>query len=224
MIAALPGATPLKPGSATLPLPGIAPAILKEDGVLAGADEGGNLVITKPWPGMFRTLWKNPESYQEMYFSKFPGLYLTGDGAKQDVDGYYWVMGRLDDVIKVAGHGIGSAEVESALVSHDAVAEAAVVGYLHAIKGWGIYAFVSLKKDVERNEALKKTLVEHVAKKIGPIARPEKIQFADELPKTRSGKIMRRILKAIAAGSDDYGNIMTLTDPGVVEKLALERV
>ena len=224
MISALPGATPLKPGSATLPLPGIFPAIVKEDGIQADRGEGGNLVITKPWPGMFRTLWKNPGHYQEHYFSRFPGLYLTGDGAKQDEHGYYWIMGRVDDVIKVAGHGIGSAEVESALVSYEGVAEAAVVAYPHEIKGWGVYAFVALKNGVVRDELLKSRLVEHVAKKIGPIARPEKIQFVDELPKTRSGKIMRRILKAIASGNQDYGNITTLTDPGVVEKLAGERV
>ncbi len=224
LITPLPGATPLKPGSATFPFPGIVADVLKDDGKKAKPDEGGNLVITKPWPGMLRTVWKDPKRYRKTYFSKFKNIYLTGDGAKIDNGGYFWVMGRLDDVIKVSGHRIGTAEVESALVSHPAVAEAAIVPYPHDVKGWAIYAFVTLKKGIEKTDELKKELAEHVGKKVGAIAKPDKLQFADDLPKTRSGKIMRRILKAIAEGKTDYGNITTLADPSVVEKLAGERV
>ena len=223
LITPLPGATSLKPGSATKPFFGIEADILKENGKKANVNEGGYLVIKKPWPGMLRTIWRNPKKYKEKYFEKF-GVYLTGDSAKIDEDGYFWIMGRTDDVIKVAGHRIGSAEVESSLVSHKAVAEAAVVPYPHEIKGQAIYAFVVLKKGNEKNEKLKEELREHVSKVVGPIAKPEKIQFADDLPKTRSGKIMRRILKSIAEGSKEYGNISTLADPNVVEKLQKEKI
>ena len=223
LITPLPGATPLKPGSATKPFFGIEADILREDGSKANVNEGGYLVIKKPWPGMLRTIWKNPEKYKEKYFEQF-GVYLTGDNAKIDKDGYFWIMGRTDDVIKVAGHRIGSTEVESSLVSHKAVAEAAVVPCPHEIKGQAIYAFVVLKRGNKTSEELKEELVKHVSQHIGPIAKPEKIQFADDLPKTRSGKIMRRILKAIAEGSKEYGSITTLANPDVVEKLQKEKV
>ncbi len=223
LITPLPGATPLKPGSATKTFFGIEAAVLKENGKKAKANEGGYLVIKKPWPGMLRTVWGNPEKYKEKYFEKF-GVYLTGDSAKIDEDGYFWIMGRTDDVIKVAGHRIGSTEVESSLVSHKAVAEAAVVPYPHEIKGQAIYAFVVLKKGNKKTEELKDELRKHVAKHVGPIAKPEKIQFTDDLPKTRSGKIMRRILKAIAEGTNEYGNISTLADPSIVEELQKERI
>ncbi|MEK6828113.1 MAG: acetate--CoA ligase, partial [Nanoarchaeota archaeon] len=223
LISPLPGATPLKPGSATKPFFGIIANVLREDGSKADVNEGGYLVIRNPWPGMLRTVWNDPERYKHTYFEKF-GAYLTGDSAKIDHDGYFWIMGRIDDVIKVAGHRIGSAEVESSLVSHEAVAEAAVVPFPHEIKGQAIYAFVILKRGVKKSEELKEELKKHVAQHIGPIAKPDKIQFADDLPKTRSGKIMRRILKVIAEGNTDYGNIMTLADPSVVDVLAKDRV
>jgi len=223
MITPLPGAFPLKPGSATLPFPGIFPDILREDGTSCDTNEGGYLVITKPWPSMLRTIWGDDQRYKDQYFSRFPNLYFTGDGARRDEDGYYWIMGRVDDVINVSGHRIGTMEVESALVSHEAVAEAAVVPMPHEIKGQGLYAFVTLAAGFEKSEELKKELREHVGKEIGPIAKPDKIQFADALPKTRSGKIMRRILKAIAAGSEDVGDTTTLADPTVVEHLLKER-
>ncbi len=222
LISPLPGATPLKPGSATNPFFGIIADVLREDGSKANVNEGGYLVIRNPWPGMLRTIWKDPEKYKHTYFEKF-GVYLTGDTAKIDEDGYFWIMGRSDDVIKVAGHRIGSAEVESSLVSHQAVAEAAVVPYPHNIKGQAIYAFVVLKNNIKKDELLKEELRKHVSEHIGPIAKPDKIQFADDLPKTRSGKIMRRILKAVAEGSTDYGNITTLVDPNVVKVLAKNR-
>ena len=223
LITPFPGATPLKPGSATKPFFGIVAEVLREDGSKANVNEGGYLVIRNPWPGMLRTVWGNPEKYKHTYFEKF-GIYLTGDTAKIDEDGYFWIMGRSDDVIKVAGHRIGSAEVESSLVSHAAVAEAAVVPFPHEIKGQAIYAFVVLKKGIGKNDMLKEELKKHVSKTIGPIAKPDKIQFADDLPKTRSGKIMRRILKIIAEGGTDYGNVTTLLDPNVVKILAENRV
>lgn len=223
LISPLPGATPLKPGSATKPFFGIVADVLREDGSRANVNEGGYLVIKNPWPGMLRTIWNDPERYKKSYFEKF-GVYLAGDSARIDEDGYFWIMGRTDDVIKVAGHRIGSAEVESSLVSHEAVAEAAIVPYPHEIKGQAIYAFVVLKKKFGKSDELKEKLKSHVSKTVGPIAKPDKIQFADDLPKTRSGKIMRRILKAIAEGSRDYGNIMTLADPSVVEILANGRI
>ena len=181
------------------------------------------MVIKNPWPGMLRTVWGDPQRYKRAYYEKF-GAYLTGDSAKIDEDGYFWIMGRLDEVIKVAGHRIGSAEVESAIVSHEAVAEAAVVPFPHEIKGQAIYAFVVLKKGYKKSEELKENLKIHVSQHVGPIAKPDKIQFADDLPKTRSGKIMRRILKSIAEGSAEYGNVTTLADPGIVEILAKNRV
>jgi acetyl-CoA synthetase len=220
LITPLPGAIPTKPGSATVPFPGVDPAILREDGSEAGVNEGGYLVIRKPWPGLMRTVYGNPERFKNTYFAKYPGVYDTGDGARKDEDGYYWLMGRIDDVIKVSGHRIGTAEVESALVSHKAVAEAAVVGMPHEIKGQGIYAYVTLKAGVEGTDELKKELVAHVRKEIGPIATPDRIQYADALPKTRSGKIMRRILTKIAAGdTGNLGDTSTLADPSVVEFL-----
>ncbi len=223
LITPFPGATPLKPGSATKPFFGIVADVLREDGSKANVNEGGYLVIKNPWPGMLRTIWNDPQRYKHTYFEKF-GVYLTGDTAKIDEDGYFWIMGRSDDVIKVAGHRIGSAEVESSLVSHEAVAEAAVVPFPHEIKGQAIYAFVVLKNGYKKSEELKEELKKHVAKHIGPIAKPDKIQFADDLPKTRSGKIMRRILKAIAEGSTEYGNITTLLDPSIVKVLAENRM
>ncbi len=224
LITPLPGATPLKPSSATLPFPGIEPMVVKPDGTEAAVNEGGQLVIKKPWPGMMRTVYGNHERFIEKYFTAFPGLYQTGDSARKDEDGYYWIMGRIDDVMKVSGHRLGTAEIESSLVSHPAVSEAAVVGYPHDIKGEAIYAFASLKEGVEKSAELKAELIEHVRKTIGPIAKPEKLQFADALPKTRSGKIMRRILRKIAAGDvKDLGDTSTLADPSVVEVLVKER-
>jgi acetyl-CoA synthetase len=219
LITPLPGAIPLKPGSATLPFPGIVPDVFREDGSRSSTDEGGYLVIKKPWPGMLRTVWGDPERYKKTYFSKFKDVYFTGDSARYDKDGYFWIMGRTDDVIKVSGHRIGSAEVESALVSHKDVAEAAVVPFPHDIKGHAIYGFVVLKKGVKQDDNLTKEIINHVGDQVGHIAKPDKIQFAEDLPKTRSGKIMRRILKAIAEGQKDVGNTTTLADPAVVEKL-----
>jgi acetyl-CoA synthetase len=224
LISSLPGATPMKPGSATLPLPGIELAVLRDDGSPADVNEGGQLVIKRPWPGLMRRVYGDPERFKNTYFVQFPGVYTTGDGARVDEDGYYWLMGRIDDVINVSGHRIGTAEVESALVSHHKVVESAVVGIPHEIKGTGIYAFVTLMANVEKSDELKKELVAHVRKEIGPIATPDKIQFADALPKTRSGKIMRRILTKIAAGDvDNLGDITTLADPSVVHTLVKER-
>jgi len=224
VITPIPGAVPQKPGSATLPFPGIVPVILRQDGTEAEVNEGGYLAIKRPWPGLMRRIWgddkDNPQSFYEKYFAQFPGVYTVGDGARKDEDGYIWLMGRIDDVIKVSGHRIGTAEVESALVSFPAVAEAAVVGMPHAIKGEGIYAYVILKSGYEGTDDLRKELVAHVRKSIGPIASPDKIQFSDGLPKTRSGKIMRRILVKIAAGdTNNLGDTSTLADPSVVDTL-----
>ena len=219
--------TPLKPGSATFPFFGVVPKILRENGTECEVDEGGSLIITRPWPGMLRGFWndKNNQRFKETYFAMFPGNYFTGDGSRKDPDGYYWLLGRIDDVINVSGHRIGTAEVESALVSHATVAEAAVIGYPHDIKGQGIYAFVTLKTGIQKSEDLKKQLVNHVRTVIGPIASPDKLQFADSLPKTRSGKIMRRILRKIAEGRiDELGDTSTLADPSVVTQLVSERL
>ena len=219
--------TPLKPGSATFPFPGVLPKIIREDGSECEVEEGGSLVIAKPWPGMLRGFWNDQgrKRFKETYFTVFPGYYFTGDGAKKDEEGYYWLMGRIDDVINVSGHRIGTAEVESALVSHPSVAEAAVIGIPHEVKGQGIYAFVSLKTGMKGSEELRKELLAHVRKVIGPIATPDKLQFADALPKTRSGKIMRRILRKIAEGKiEELGDTSTLTDPGVVIQLAGEKL
>ncbi|MBC7108063.1 MAG: acetate--CoA ligase [Methanomassiliicoccales archaeon] len=224
LITPLPGATILKPGCATKPFFGIEPAILREDGTEADVNEGGYLVIKKPWPGIMRTVYGQHERFKEIYWSRFPGVYLTGDGARRDEDGDIWIVGRVDDVIKVSGHRIGAAEVESALVSHKDVAEAAVVPIPHPIKGEAIFAFVTLKAGVRESEELKKELILHVRQQVGPIAAPEIIQFASALPKTRSGKIMRRILRKIAAGTvEDLGDTTTLADPSVVEKLIAAR-
>jgi len=219
--------TPLKPGSATFPFPGVLPKVLREDGTECEVEEGGSLVIAKPWPGMLRGFWNDPDRkrFKDTYFTIFPGHYFTGDGAKKDEDGYFWLMGRIDDVINVSGHRIGTAEVESALVSHPAVAEAAVIGIPHEVKGQGIYAFVTLKTGTKSSEELRKELLAHVRKSIGPIATPDKLQFADALPKTRSGKIMRRILRKIAEGRiEELGDTSTLTDPSVVIQLAGEKL
>jgi acetyl-CoA synthetase len=227
LITPLPGAMTLKPGSANRPFPGVVPRILKEDGSQAATDEGGYLVIDKPWPGMIRGTFGDPEQkrVKEVYFSRFPGRYLTGDGARVDKDGDYWLMGRIDDVINISGHRLGTAEVESALVSHEAVAEAAVVGFPHEIKGEGIYVYVTLKDGHKPSDELKKILIGHVRTEIGPIASPDKLQFAPGLPKTRSGKIMRRILRKIARGDvEDLGDTSTLADPSVVDNLVRERL
>ncbi len=223
LITPLPGAFTLKPSSANKPFPGIEPAILKEDGTEAKINEGGYLVIKKPWPGQMRTVYGDHQRFVKTYYSKFPGLYFTSDAARKDEDGDFWLMGRVDDVISIAGHRIGTAEVESALVGHKTVAEAAIVPISDEIKGQAIYAFITVKDGIEKTDELKQELIQHIAKEIGPIAKPSKIQFADALPKTRSGKIMRRILKAIAAGEEDLGNITTLADPSVVDILKKER-
>jgi acetyl-CoA synthetase len=224
IITNLPGATPMKPGSATRPFFGIEPVIVNEDGSPTPVGSGGRLCITKPWPGMMRGTWGDPDNtlMKNVYFSQFPGKYFTGDGARKDEDGYYWLLGRVDDVINVSGHRMGTAEIESALVSHEGVAEAAVVGYPHDIKGEGIYAYVILKTGVEATPNLNKILSGHVREEIGPIAKPDYIHFVPELPKTRSGKIMRRILRKIAGGERDmeaFGDISTLADPSIVRKI-----
>jgi acetyl-CoA synthetase len=225
LITPLPGAITTKPGSATKPFFGIEPAVFKEDGKEAGPNEGGYLVIKKPWPGIMRTVYGQHERFKETYWSRWPGVYFTGDGARKDQDGYVWIMGRVDDVIKVSGHRIGAAEVESALVSHPKVAEAAVVPIPHDIKGEAIYAYVTLKAGVDGTEHLRKELVQHVRKVVGPIATPEVIQFADGMPKTRSGKIMRRILRKVATGeTESIGDTSTLADPSVVDRLIEGRI
>ena len=225
LISPLPGATALKPGSATRPLPGVKPIIVDAEGhELHGATEG-NLCLADSWPGMMRTVFGDHERFVQTYFSTFPGLYFTGDGARRDEDGYYWITGRVDDVINVSGHRMGTAEVESALVAHPKVAEAAVVGFPHDIKGQGIYAYVTLNLGEEPSEALRKELIAWVRKEIGPIASPDAIQWAPGLPKTRSGKIMRRILRKIAANeTDSLGDTSTLADPAVVTELVENRV
>ena len=224
LISPFPGATDLKPGSATRPLPGVAPVLVDAEGAeLEGAAEG-LLCVTRPWPGMMRTLFGDHERFVQTYFSAFPGKYFTGDGARRDADGDYWITGRVDDVINVSGHRMGTAEVESALVAHPAVAEAAVVGFPHDVKGQGIYAYVTLKDEAAPSNALMRELIACVRRDIGPIAAPDAIQWAPGLPKTRSGKIMRRILRKIAAGeTDSLGDTSTLADPGVVDDLVANR-
>ncbi|MFH1424752.1 MAG: acetate--CoA ligase [archaeon] len=223
LITPLPGATPLKPGSATFPFPGIEPIVINDKGEEVAANESGYLMIKKPWPSMMRTVYKDKQRFRDTYFKMFPGLYFTGDSARKDDDGYYWLMGRVDDVMNVSGHRMGTAEVESALVSHDAVAEAAVVPMPHDIKGEAIYAYVTLKTGREPSDELAKELQGHVRTEIGPIAKPDVIQFAPSLPKTRSGKIMRRILRKIATNEEDQiGDTSTLADPSVVDKLVAE--
>ena len=227
LITPLPGAMTLMPGSANLPFPGVLPKVLKDNGTEAAVNEGGYLVIEKPWPGILRGTYGDPENkrIKEVYFTRFPGKYFTGDGARIDEKGNFWLMGRIDDVLNVSGHRLGTAEIESALVSHEKVAEAAVVGYPHEIKGEGIYAFVTVKDGNHIDESLKKILSDHVAKMISPIARPDKLQFANALPKTRSGKIMRRILRKIASGDiENLGDTSTLADPSVVESIVKERL
>jgi acetyl-CoA synthetase len=222
LITPLPGAIPLKPGSAAFPFPGIFPKVLRKDGSEANVNEGGYLVIEKPWPGMIRGVWGDKENcrVREVYFSRFPGYYFTGDGARVDEEGYFWLMGRIDDVLNVSGHRLGTAEIESALVSHEAVAEAAVVGYPHEVKGDGIYAYVVLKEGYKESSDLEESLISHVRKVIGPIAKPDKIHFAPNLPKTRSGKIMRRILRKIAQGDiENLGDTTTLADPSIINVL-----
>jgi acetyl-CoA synthetase len=220
LISAMPYVTPLKPGSATLPLPGVDAAVVDAEGAEVPPGTGGNLVVRKPWPGMLRGVFRNPERYRSTYFERFPGMYESGDGARRDEDGYFWVMGRLDDVINVSGHRMGTAEIESALVAHPKVAEAAVVGMPHDIKGESIYAYVTLSAGVEDSPELAAELRAWVRKEIGPIASPEVIQFAEGLPKTRSGKIMRRVLRKIAAGIfDQFGDTSTLADATVIDDL-----
>ncbi len=219
MLSPLPGAIPTKPGSATLPFPGIAADVVNKAGKSVPVDVGGYLVITRPWPSMLRTVWRNAKRYKETYWSDIPGVYFSGDGARKDKDGYFWIMGRVDDVMNVSGHRLGTMEVESALVSHKKVSEAAVVGAPDEIKGTAICAFVTLESGQTASEALKKALKAHVSKEIGAIARPDQIRFTDNLPKTRSGKIMRRLLRDIAAGRESIGDTSTLEDYTVLSKL-----
>jgi acetyl-CoA synthetase len=225
LIAPLPGATKLKPGSATRPFFGVVPQIVDAEGKVQDGAASGNLVLTCSWPGQMRTVYGDHQRFIDTYFKAYPGKYFTGDGARRDADGYYWITGRVDDVLNVSGHRIGTAEVESALVLHRSVAEAAVVGYPHDIKGQGIYCYVTPKVGVTVSDALKKELVQQVRKEIGPLATPDVIQWAPGLPKTRSGKIMRRILRKIAANElDSLGDTTTLADPSVVEELVKNRV
>ena len=220
LIAPVPNATKTKPGSATKPLPGVFPALVDDEGALLEGPTEGNLVLTQSWPGQMRGVWGDPERFFQTYFTTYPGRYFTGDGCRRDEDGYYWITGRVDDVINVSGHRMGTAEVESALVAHPKVAEAAVVGMPHDVKGQGIYAFVTLNADEPESEDLRQELRQFVRGEIGPIASPDVIQFAPALPKTRSGKIMRRILRKIAEGeSDKVGDTSTLAEPAVVEAL-----
>ncbi len=225
MISPLPGATDLKPGSATLPLPGVFPQLVDGDGRVLDGAASGNLCLTRSWPGQMRGVWGDPDRFFQTYFTTYPGKYFTGDGCRRDDDGYYWITGRVDDVINVSGHRMGTAEVESALVAHPKVAEAAVVGMPHPIKGQGIYAFVTLNANEPESDELRNELRLWVRKQIGPIATPDALQFAPALPKTRSGKIMRRILRKIAENDlGNLGDISTLADPGVVESLVANRV
>ena len=224
LITPLPGVHTLKPGSATQPFFGVEPVILRDDTTECDVNEGGKLCITKPWPGMMRTMWGDHDRFVDTYFTMYNDIYFTGDGCRIDKDGDYWLMGRIDDVVNVSGHRIGTAEVESALVSHATVAEAAVVGRPHDIKGQALYAYVTVRKGVEKTDALVKDLMNHVRQEIGPISRPDVIQFADVLPKTRSGKIMRRILRKIAEGTEStLGDTSTLADPTVLDSLIAGR-
>jgi acetyl-CoA synthetase len=225
MISPLPGATPLKPGSATWPFFGVRPALIGDDGRIIEGAGTGNLCLLDSWPGQMRAVYGDPQRMKQQYFSRFEGMYFTGDGCHRDADGYYWITGRVDDVINVSGHRLGTAEVESALVAHPNVAEAAVVGYPHEMKGQGIYAYVTLKAGVEPTDQIRKELVALVRKEIGPFASPDLIQWASYLPKTRSGKIMRRILRKIAEGDyDNLGDVSTLADPLVVRDLIDHRL
>jgi acetyl-CoA synthetase len=225
LISPLPGATPLKPGSATWPMFGVQPVLLDDQGRELEGAASGNLAMKFPWPGQMQTVYGDHQRFYDTYFSQFPGYYFTGDGARRDADGYYWITGRVDDVINVSGHRLGTAEIESALVLHPKVAEAAVVGCPHAVKGQGIYAYVTLIKGIQPSDVLKEELRAMVTKEIGPIAKPDLIQWSPALPKTRSGKIMRRILRKIAANElDNLGDTSTLADPGVVTELVDNRV
>jgi len=224
MIVPLPGATDAKPGSASLPFFGVEPVLLDDEGAILDGEASGNLAIPRSWPGQMRGVYNNPERFKSAYFAMYDGYYFTGDGCRRDKDGYYWITGRVDDVINVSGHRMGTAEVESALVLHESVAEAAVVGYPHNIKGQGIYAYVTLMTGHEYTDELKALLVQHVRTEIGPVATPDVVHWAPGLPKTRSGKIMRRILRKIA--EDDYdslGDTSTLADPSVVDDLIESR-
>ncbi|AWL27706.1 acetate--CoA ligase [Acinetobacter defluvii] len=223
LISPLPGATALKPGSATRPFFGVQPALVDADGVELEGEAEGNLIIKDSWPGQMRTIWGDPERFIEAYFSTYPGSYFTGDGARRDKDGYYWITGRVDDVLNVSGHRLGTAEIESALVAHELVAESAVVGMPHDIKGQGIAAYVTLQADANETDELRKELVSWVRRVLGPVATPDAIYWAPALPKTRSGKIMRRILRKIAANElDSLGDTSTLADPSVVDQLIKE--
>ncbi len=219
MITPLPGAIPTKPGSATRPFFGVVPEVVDKDGKPAPPGGGGYLVVKKPWPGMLRTIYGDPDRYVQTYWSRYPGMYFTGDGARRDADGYFWIMGRVDDVVNVAGHRLGTMEVESALVSHPRVAEAAVVGRPDDLKGQALVAFVTLQAGLEPSDALRGELKEHVVKEIGAIARPDEIRFSEALPKTRSGKIMRRLLRDIASGKETVGDTTTLEDYSVLARL-----
>jgi acetyl-CoA synthetase len=225
MLTPLPGATPLKAGSATFPFFGVEPVLLDDEGnEIDGNPAQGNLAIKRPWPSMMRTVYGDHQRFYETYFAMFKGYYFTGDGAKRDADGYYWITGRVDDVLNISGHRLGTAEIESALVLHDKVAESAVVGYPHDLTGQGIYAYVTPMAGVEPSDELKAELVALVRKEIGPIAKVNIIQWAPSLPKTRSGKIMRRILRKIAANEiDALGETSTLADPTVVDNLIENR-
>jgi len=222
MITPIPGATTTKPGSATQPFPGIDADIMTRDGKPVDANQGGYLVIKRPWPSMLRTIWGDDERYKEQYWSQIEGIYFAGDGARRDKDGYFWIMGRIDDVINVSGHRLGTAEIESALVSHSAVAEAAVVARPDELKGSSIVAFVTLEGSHSPSDALNQELRAHVVKEIGALARPDDLRFADMLPKTRSGKIMRRLLREIATSGSVAGDVTTLEDFSVLEKLRAE--
>jgi acetyl-CoA synthetase len=224
LISPIPSVVPMKPGSATKPLPGIRPLLVDEKGTTLEGAVSGNLCLTSSWPGQMRTVWGDHQRFFDTYFTTYPGLYFTGDGCRRDEDGFYWITGRVDDVINVSGHRIGSAEVESSLVSHPKVAEAAVVGFPHDIKGQAIYAYVTLNAGEEGDDAVRKQLVQEVRNDIGALAAPDKIHFTPALPKTRSGKIMRRILRKIAEGANDgFGDISTLADPAVVDALLAGR-
>jgi len=224
MITPLPGATPLKPGSASWPFFGIEPAIVNDQGEFVEDNAPGKLVIKQPWPGLMHTVYKNHQRFVDTYFKEVPGTYMTGDGARRDSDGYFWITGRDDDVIKVSGHRIGTEELESAFINHPAVSEAAVVGIPHDIKGQAIYAYIATKEGIQQTDTLNKELIQHIRTSIGPIATPETIQWVEDLPKTRSGKIMRRILRKIATNDfEDLGDISTLANPNVVEDLIAAR-
>ncbi|PYK44165.1 MAG: AMP-dependent synthetase, partial [Verrucomicrobia bacterium] len=222
LITPLPGAIPTKPGSATLPFFGIDTAVVNERGEEVDANVGGKLIIRKPWPSMLRTIYRDKERYQKQYWSEFKGCYLTGDGARRDRDRYFWIVGRIDDVLNVAGHRLGTSEIESALVAHAKVAEAAVVGRPDEMKGQAVVAFVTLKGSASPSGGLKTELRDHVGVHIGAIAKPDEVRFAEALPKTRSGKIMRRLLKEIASGKSVTGDTTTLEDFGVLAKLSEE--